>query len=94
MTTSLNKESPPGQLPVDEPTKMALPPAEAAPVKVGAILDEEDGGFVLEYDNTCGQRNTMRLDARTYEDAILEARSFLGIQPDDHDADGSLWAVE
>jgi hypothetical protein len=67
---------------------------EALPVKVARILDEEDGEFTLEYDDTRGQKNTMRLDALTYEGAIREARSFLGIQEDDHDEDGDLWAVE
>ena len=67
---------------------------EALPIKFARILDGEDGEFTLEYDNTRGQKNTMRLDALTYEGAIREARSFLGIQPDDRDEDGDLWAVE
>jgi hypothetical protein len=67
---------------------------EVLTVKVARILDEEDGEFTLEYDDTRGQKNTMRLDALTYEGAIREARSFLGIQEDDHDEDGDLWAVE
>jgi hypothetical protein len=58
------------------------------------ILDAEDGGFGLEYDNTRGSKNTMRLDASTYEGALREARSFLGIRPDNFDADGYLWQVE
>ncbi len=62
--------------------------------KVARILDEDDGSFGLEYDDTRGQKNLMRLDALTYEGAIREARSFLEIQPDDRDADGSLWTVE
>jgi hypothetical protein len=69
-------------------------PTAASPLKIGTIMDEEDGGFGFEYDDTRGQKNTMRLDALTYEAAIREARSFLGIRPDDHDADGSLWTVE
>ena len=67
---------------------------EVLTVKVARILDEEDGEFTLEYDDTRGQKNTMRLDALTYEGAIREGRSFLGIQEDDHDEDGDLWAVE
>jgi hypothetical protein len=67
---------------------------QAPRVKVARILDEEGGEFGLEYDDTRGQKNTMRLDALTYEGAIREARSFLGIQEDDHDEDGDLWAVE
>ena len=63
-------------------------------MKTARILDEESGAFGLEYDNTKGQRNTMRLDATTYEKAILEAKSFLGINEDNHDEDGFLWEVE
>jgi hypothetical protein len=63
-------------------------------VKVARILDEDDGSFGLEYDDTRGQKNLMRLDALTYEGAIREARSFLEIRPDDCDVDGSLWTVE
>ena len=58
------------------------------------IFDLNDGSFGFEYDDTRGQKNQMRLDALTYEGAIREARSYLGIQADDHDADGDLWAVE
>ena len=68
--------------------------SETSPVKFGRILDEEEGEFTLEYDDTRGQKNTMRLDALTYEGAVREARSFLGIQSDDHDEAGDLWAVE
>jgi hypothetical protein len=63
-------------------------------VKIARILDEENGGFGLEYDNTLGKKHTMRLDASTYENALREARSFLGINADDCDADGSQWDVE
>jgi|WetSurMetagenome_2_1015567.scaffolds.fasta_scaffold427396_2 hypothetical protein len=66
----------------------------ADPLKIGRILDEDGGSFGLEYDDTRGQKNRMRLDALTYEGAIREARSFLGIQEDDHDEDGDLWAVQ
>ena len=63
-------------------------------MKTARILDQENDGFALEYDNTLGKRNTMRLDAVTYEKAIREAKSFLGIKVDNHDADGDLWEVE
>ncbi len=63
-------------------------------MKIAKILDGDDGGFGLEYDNTVGKKNTMRLDAFTYEKAIREAKSFLGINADNHDADGQLWEVE
>ena len=63
-------------------------------MKIARILDEDLGGFLLEYDNTLGKKLTMRLDARSYENAIREAKSFLGINSDDHDADGAEWHVE
>ena len=63
-------------------------------MKTAQVLDADNGGFGLEYDNARGSRNTMRLDAWTYEGALREARSFLGIQADDCDEDGSLWEVE
>jgi hypothetical protein len=63
-------------------------------MKIARILDQADERFALEYDNTLGKKNTMRLDALTYERAIREARSFLGINSDDHDEDGNEWQVE
>ncbi len=63
-------------------------------MKTACILDQDNGAFGLEYDNTRGARNTMRLEAATYERALREARSFLGIQEDNLDADGDLWHVE
>ncbi len=62
--------------------------------KTGKILDEAHGTFGLEYDNTQGKRNTMRLDALTYEKAIREAKSYLGIDEDNKDEDGALWEIE
>lgn len=58
------------------------------------ILDWENEGFGLEYENTLGKKNTMRLDAATYEGAIREAKSFLGINLNNLDADGKVWEVE
>lgn len=63
-------------------------------MKTAQIQDEDGGTFSLEYDNTLGKKNTMRLEAFTYEKAVQEAKSFLGIKPDDSDADGNLWEVE
>ena len=63
-------------------------------MKIARILDEAGGTFGLEYDNTLGKKNTMRLDALTYEDALREAKSFLEIGADDHDADGTQWDIE
>jgi hypothetical protein len=61
---------------------------------VASIFDQEHGGFVLEYDNSLGKKNTMRLDATTYEQAIREAKSFLGVSNDDSDGDGHHWLIE
>jgi len=63
-------------------------------MKTAKILDQEYETFGLEYDDTRGTKNMMRLDALSYEKAIQEARSFLGIGGDNHDADGNLWEVE
>ena len=63
-------------------------------MKIARILDEDEGTFGLEYDNTVGKKHTMRLDAETYDDAIREARSFLGINTDDRDGDGVEWNIE
>ncbi len=69
------------------------PPDLEQTVKRAIISDEEDGAFVAEYDNTVGGKNTMRLEAETYEDAVEEIKSFLGIVGDRDDA-GNLWEVE
>lgn len=63
-------------------------------MKTARILDLDNDGFGLEYDNNLGKRNTMRLDAATYEKAIREAASFLGINRENLDADGTLWEIE
>ncbi len=59
-------------------------------MKTARILDEDSNGyFRMEYDNDRGSKNSMRLDAKTYDQAITEAKSFLGIKEDDHDGDGN-----
>jgi len=63
-------------------------------MKRATILDQPAGQFALEYDNNLGRKNQMRLDADTYEAAVKEARSFLGINKDDCDDSGNHWAVE
>jgi hypothetical protein len=63
-------------------------------MNIAIISDREDDGFSLEYDNKLGQRNFMRLDGASYEKAVREARDFLGINPDNLDADGNLWEIE
>lgn len=63
-------------------------------MKRAMILDGDYGTFALEYDNTLGQKNQMRLDAVTYEKAIIEAKEFLEIQEDGLDSDGDLWEIQ
>ena len=63
-------------------------------MKIARILDQEGDTFAVEYDNTIGKKNTMRLEATTYEGAIREAKTFLGINAEDTDGDGTLWDVE
>lgn len=58
------------------------------------VIQERAGIFSLQYENSRGEKNVSRLDAATYELAIREARSFLGIKTDNHDEDGNLWDVE
>jgi hypothetical protein len=80
-----------------------LPPSldeNAAPVapihnsmKRALIVDQEDEAFGVEYDNTIGSKNTMRLEATNYEDALLEAKSFLGIT-EDRDEHGTVWEID
>jgi hypothetical protein len=63
-------------------------------MKIARILDQELDTFGLEYDDTRGTKNRMRLDSLTYEKAIQEARLYLGINDDNKDPDGDLWEVE
>lgn len=63
-------------------------------MKFATILDLGPGLFAVEYDNTLGKKNQMRLDAGTYQSAVREARSFLGINDNDHDETGDQWVIE
>ena len=63
-------------------------------MKRATIFDEAGGVFGVEYDNTIGRKHTMRLEAVTYEEALREARAFLGIADNDQDEAGDLWTVE
>ena len=63
-------------------------------MKTARILDHEHDTFGLEYDDTRGTKNRMRLDSLTYEKAIQEAKLYLGINADNQDPDGDLWEVE
>jgi len=63
-------------------------------MKIARILDEAGGNLLLEYDNTLGRKHTMRLEALTYEAALREARSYLGIGDDARDPEGAEWDIE
>ena len=63
-------------------------------MKIARILDQDDDTFAVEYDNGIGKKNQMRLEATTYEGAIVEVKSFLGIDAKNMDGDGALWEVE
>ena len=63
-------------------------------MKIARIFDENTDTFAVEYDNTLGKKNRMRLEATTYEGAIREAKSYLGINAENTDGDGALWQVE
>jgi len=63
------------------------------PLKRAVIFDEDHEEFGVEYDNTIGTKNSMRLEATTYEDAILETKSFLGIT-ENHDEAGTRWEID
>jgi hypothetical protein len=63
-------------------------------MKRATILDQGREQFALEYEDTLGRKNEMRLDAATYERAIREAKSYLGINGDDLDEAGDQWTVE
>lgn len=75
---------------------LALAPKEHRPtaMKIARILDEPDGSFRLEYDDTLGHKLNSRLDAMTYAQALREARSYLEIGESDRDSDGAEWVVE
>lgn len=63
-------------------------------MKIARILDQAGDTFAVEYDNTIGKKNRMRLEATTYEGAIREAKAYLGINAQNADEDGTLWEVE
>lgn len=63
-------------------------------MKLARILEYDDGNFGLEYDDTRGTKNSMRLDAASYEAAIIEAKAFLGIDRTNRDTAGEEWEIE
>jgi hypothetical protein len=72
----------------------ASPPKTHIPMKIARILDETDGTFRLEYDDTLGHKQNTRLDAVSYERALREARSYLEIGDGDRDSEGAQWDIE
>ena len=67
---------------------------ESTNPKIGRIKEDDRGTFSLEYDNTLGKKNTMRLDAATYEAAIREAQVFLEVNDQGLDDHGAHWDIE
>ena len=63
-------------------------------MKIARIRDEREGSFRLEYDNARGHKQSTRLDAVTYEQALREAKRYLEIGEDDHDPEGAQWDIE
>ena len=63
-------------------------------MKIARILDEGGGTFRLEYDNARGNKQSTRLDAMTYEQALREAKGYLEIGEDDRDHEGAQWDIE
>lgn len=94
MTPPSTAQNPPATPPGEVPANERSPETPPVSAKFGRIFEEEEGEFSLEYDDTRGQKNTMRLDAFTYEGSIREARSYLGIQEGDRDEEGNHWTVE
>lgn len=54
-------------------------------MKIARILDEADGTFRLDYDDTIGHKRNTRLDALSYEQALREAKGYLEIGEGDRD---------
>ena len=63
-------------------------------MKIARILDESGGTFRVEYENARGHKQSTRLEAMTYEQALREARSYLEIGDDDRDSNGIEWNIE
>ena len=63
-------------------------------MNIATILEQAGGIFCLEYEDTLGHKQTMRLEAHTYESALREAKAFLEISDNDHDSAGIQWDLE
>ena len=66
----------------------------AVKAKLARILDQDDGSFCLEYPVRNGETTEMRLEATTFEGAIREAKSYLGIDEDNRDDKGAVWEID
>ena len=62
--------------------------------KIAQIIDLPGDRFRLEYEDTLGRKNSMRLESSTYDNALREAKTFLGINEQDLDADGNIWEMQ
>ena len=63
-------------------------------MRIARILDESGGTFRLEFDDSLGHKQSSRLDATTYEQALWEARAYLEIGEDERDSEGAQWNIE
>jgi hypothetical protein len=63
-------------------------------MKIARIMDEPGGTFRLEYDDTLGHKQSSRLDAMSYDQALREARAYLEISEGDRDSEGAQWDIE
>ena len=66
----------------------------AGKISLARILDQEDDSFCVEYPTHTCETSVMRLEATTYEGAIREAKSYLGIGEDNRDEKGFLWQFD
>jgi len=62
--------------------------------KIAQIIDLPGDRFRLEYEDTLGRKNSMRLEASTYDSALQEARTFLEINELNLDVDGNIWEMQ
>lgn len=80
--------------PVDKKEEVSANGHELSSVKLARIVEDDPDSFGLEYDNTLGKKNVMRLEASSYEQALREAKSFLEIDANGQDANGVTWDIE
>ena len=63
-------------------------------MKIATINEDRVGVFTLDYEDTLGRPQQMRLDADDYEAALREARKYLSIDSKGKDNDGHEWLLE